>query len=624
MHTLNTNPANNHSKELGQLALIQIEEREADWQIDQFINREYREMLIKRRIEDEDKAFFNEYKPFGYPTFKAKVGAIQRKHSLEIRSLERKLKNIRTSYDDVREQIEFETKREISCIEIETEIYTRPRNIQVIIEAAKERLINSKHNDITEHDFEIIELSSGDLKKYAIRKADEYQEHFSEWILTDDNKVLPRDEPEEVPEEPKSLKYLTRRQRKVRAALELSLSLVGKYSIKRATIRQLAERKRMDDQTKRFLDTHKIRSKDGVEIKLKDIALTLKKRMNEVYCMATGIQRQCEMQGMVWASIVITLPGRFHPNPQKESKTTWDGTLPSESRRILSKKWGKLRAYLAKYSITLTGLWTVEAQGDATPHMNYLIYFKPSDTAFIQQAFEKYFGGSFNPSPRAVQFRLGGDIKDDQKMASFATYALKYFTKSFTNDEEKDSKHNAAARGEAAWASSFNIRRYGFFGIPPLNGWRRVRACLAQPIDAELEALWQAANSKNSSEYIRLNGGIGIKNKDRPFQNISAPVEGKSYNVVIGVVNTKTGAQLISKEIGAYQIIECEPDDEEDKWWVKPNAKKFNDLDQQFATVTLRQSYPSSVLDAHSKTDFDSYYSPVFHRYPQSSPPLLH
>ena len=624
MPTTNTHNLTEQSIELGRAALLAQDEKEADWQIDQFIHREYREMLIKRRMEEENKAFFSEYKPFCYPTFKAKVGVIQRIHSLEIRSLARKLKNIRTSYADVREQIEFEIRREISCIEIETENYTRPCNIQVIIEAAKVRLINSKNNDITEHDFELIDLSPWDLKEYAIKKADEYQKNFTEWIFTHDYKVIQRDEPEEAPEEPKSLKYLTRRQRKVRASLELALKLVGKYSIKRATLRQLAERKRMNDQTKRFLDTHKVRSKTGVEIKLKDIALTLKKRMNEVYCMATGIQRQCEMQGMVWASIVITLPGRFHPNPQKESKITWDGTLPSESRRILGKKWENLRPYLAKYGITLTGLWTVEAHGDATPHINYLVYFRPSDTNFIRQAFEKYFGGSFNPSPRAVVFRLGGELKDGQKMASFASYALKYFTKSFANGENKDSKHNAAALGEEAWAASFNIRRYGLFGIPPLNGWRRVRACLAKPTDTGLEALWQAANSNNSSKYIRLNGGIGIKNKDRPFQNISVPVEGKSYNVVIGVVNTKTGAQLISKEIGAYEIIECEPDDEEDKWWVKPNTKKFSHLDQQLATVTLRHSYPSGVLNAHPETDFDSYYSPVLHRHPQISHPLLH
>ena len=190
MPTTNTHNLTEQSIELGRAALLAQDEKEADWQIDQFIHREYREMLIKRRMEEEDKAFFSEYKPFCYPTFKAKVGGIKRSHSLKIKSLERKLKNIKTLFADVREQIEFEISREISCIEIETDIYTRPGNIQVKIEAAKQRLINSKNNDITEQDFELIDLSSWELKEYAIKKAEDYQKNFSEWIFTHDYKVM--------------------------------------------------------------------------------------------------------------------------------------------------------------------------------------------------------------------------------------------------------------------------------------------------------------------------------------------------------------------------------------------------------------------------------------------------
>ena len=130
-----------------------------------------------------------------------------------------------------------------------------------------------------------------------------------------------------------------------------------------------------------------------VTISLADIGKTIKKSIAEMYCLSLGIQVEAEGQGCEWASIVCTLPARMHPNPTV-GENTWDGTTPNNAGKEISKKFARVRAILAKSGITLSGVWTREAHLDATPHVNYLVYFPAGMATKVENAFCKHFSQS--------------------------------------------------------------------------------------------------------------------------------------------------------------------------------------------------------------------------------------
>lgn len=289
--------------------------------------------------------------------------------------------------------------------------------------------------------------------------------------------------------------------------------------------------------------THTI-SNGKIKLKLSDVAQTIKKRVSEMFCESIGLQQEAEAAGMQWASVVVTATANKHPNPAS-GNNTWDGTTPSQTNKTFSRKFARVRAMLAKKRITLVGFWTREAHTDATPHVNYLIYFKKGEEEIVEAAFNKHFKHSKN----AVKFKLGEKvtyIDDDgkeQPAASFSSYAMKYFMKFLSETPDQKTLE------EAAWASTWNIRRFGFFGLPPIAIWRRMRKSEYKiEHKPELEELRLACRSNDFAKFIRLCGGLGIKRNKRDFQTV------RENSIVVGVEHVKSGEQHINKKLGEWVI----------------------------------------------------------------------
>lgn len=295
--------------------------------------------------------------------------------------------------------------------------------------------------------------------------------------------------------------------------------------------------------TKIWMENHVV-SNGKIKLKLSVIGQTIKKRVSEMFCAATGVQAIAEEYEMRWASVVVTLEAVKHPNP-KNGRSCWDGTTPKQSNKLFSKRFARVRAMLAKKGITLVGLWTREAHGDATPHVNYLIYFKIGEEAVVEAAFNKHFSHSNN----AIEFKIGekatyiDENGVEKKAASFSSYAMKYFMKFLS--EEPDEK----TLEESAWASTWGIRRFGFFGLPSIQIWRRMRKSEHSiKHSVELEELRLACRSNNFAEFIRLCGGLGIKRSKRDFQTI------RENDIVIGVKHVKSDTEFINKRLGEWSI----------------------------------------------------------------------
>lgn len=520
----------------------------------------------------------------------------------KIKEIQQDLSDLKHQNADDRE-LYNEPAAWLNLMPTSTEFYNCDEELNKDILNAFSLLIEKSRGEFSQSDLELLNLNKSQIKLIA-------EERLAEW----------RDSPNENLIEPHGSKRLNKHRKKLQGALTLHLGLVGgQYGSKRAINFMKWQRKNEQLSQAHWLKTTQVTNKKtGQKICLEDIAFTNEKRISEMMCRASGIEKYSELNGMRWARVVCTLPPRFHPNPT--TKNCWDGSLPDRATRVLQKRWVNLRAYLSKHRVKLTGIWTREAHADACPHVNYLIYFTRGNEEIVEFAFKKYFG----QSKPACDFMLGGETKDGKRPARFSSYCMKYFTKHFIEERLEELNSNLtqeeraklelereAALGEETAASNFGYRRYGFIGTPPINIWRRLRATDQTPDDIAIQELLSAAKASNYAEYIKLSGGLSIKNSERNFESIT--ITDQFNSEFVAVKNKSNGYEFIVKELNIWELSKIVIDiviEEKPPRTTNP--------------VTVNQSYPSGVLDAHSKTDFDSYYSPVRHRYPQNSAPPLH
>lgn len=317
-------------------------------------------------------------------------------------------------------------------------------------------------------------------------------------------------------------------QKRTREGLALHAMLIGGlYGYHRCTMAARKTRKKQLEKQDAWADAQVVFSTlTGNYFHLSGSTKKRQTRLAEMYVIAKGIETRIEADSLEWASVVVTAEPEMHPNPTR-GKRCWNGTLPHQSATILAERWALVRARLAKLDITLSGLWTREAHKDACPHVNFLIAFPKGTYREVKRDFLAVFGHS----KKAVRMRQGGRVAPGEKVASFASYAMKYFMKGFNAFGQDE-----AADGEEVTASHFAYRRHGFFGIPALSTWRELRRLSTCPKTSPLlAATWRAVHDKDAAEWIALSGGLACKQNQRPVQSLRETPKGYSTPQVVGV-----------------------------------------------------------------------------------------
>ena len=361
-----------------------------------------------------------------------------------------------------------------------------------------------------------------------------------------------------VKEAKRQTQVLRKAQKKEKSALEIKCGVIGgKYGgYDRATMRLINERKKKNKSIERFLNTHCAIGKNGEKVHLKDSA---KRKLAEHAIVMQGIEKAAEDMGMEWMKAVVTLAGEYHPNPSF-GKNNWNGMLPDESRAISQKQWTRVRSKLAKLGIILVGQWTVETNKDGTPHFNFLCYMPKGRENFVKQEFNSYMRNG-NKAKCAIEFVSMDQYMYDGK-CGFAKYAAKGIDPFLSNAIDANEEINKYALEEQVLASAFAWRRWGFFGIPPLSQWRALRRQNQCPSNATplVKSMWRAARSGNFAQFIKLNGGLGANKKNRTIETVSMPSPSGDSKIVVGVREKATGYELITKQLGYFELIKMLPE----------------------------------------------------------------
>lgn len=343
-------------------------------------------------------------------------------------------------------------------------------------------------------------------------------------------------------------------------ALALNAGTIGgAFGNKKCSYHAVSSYRTAREKEAHFLSTHFI-TNGKVKIMLSDAGSTLAKRRAEMYCVAKGIQTHEEATGKSWMSLVCTLKGIYHANPKyKKEGHIYNGMLPDDAAKLLSKYWGLVRANLEKIGIILVGLRTVEAQGDATPHMNFLVYFPNGRADKVEKAFRDQFGYT----KEAVKIKRDTDQDKNGNSASFASYAFKYFTKFLNNNPD------AKAEVEASWRRAHRIRGYAFFGIAPLKHWRLLRKSSKAPegkfAGDLLYDAWKAARDSDFAKFLSLTGGTAIRQSHRTIQTVHdviavTPTGSEeptaARKIAVGVYESTATVKNVTKIVGGrFQFI---------------------------------------------------------------------
>lgn len=334
-------------------------------------------------------------------------------------------------------------------------------------------------------------------------------------------------------------------------------------------------------------------------IPLSDVVTSDVARLAQYYTFTKGIQGLSE--GLRWAMLTITLPGEFHAAPANAKPDHfWNGSTPDEAHKVIGDGWKRLRAFLNKYKIKLSGVRTEEPMADGTPHWHCAFFYKTEEElnhicrgvltqfpaglrvrhskveekklVFSVQQYDSlidYDAGIFHSNVKKgaqCQLDLGaakesGDASSPA--ASFASYILKYIAKSLGVHGKKSEVHDSSSIAQSgpierviAHRKTYGIRSIQFFGIPrgAITGWqalRRVRLATASnlepnekiklvpPMIAILAGICQQGKGAGIVEFLKSIGGLS-----------SSPVQAKYKISILNAASLNSYGEKGTKPVG--------------------------------------------------------------------------
>jgi len=317
----------------------------------------------------------------------------------------------------------------------------------------------------------------------------------------------------------------------------------GKWGHKVCTPFELAMRERQIELQKEWAnETYLYQQESGRLIKMLTILQGAgKRRVAEILALSKGLQDYGEKYGLVPMFYTLTAPGKMHPNPTI-GRNSWDGSTPRMAQAWINKHHRSAYQLLREQDIFPSGIRTVEAQEDGTPHWHCCAWVRKGD----EEAFEK----ALRQVAPSWKKQVGCDVRnmlDDyydkegnlQPPSKAITYLFKYILKSIGGLDESDKIDKELAdsiRWQEAWRSTWNIRGYQFFGLPSQQSWRALRSIEKAPKDDLAREAWEAASNGQGCRFIEASGGLNVKRKERPL-SISIEKETLSYEDDVLVIN---------------------------------------------------------------------------------------
>lgn len=271
-------------------------------------------------------------------------------------------------------------------------------------------------------------------------------------------------------------------------------------------------------------DTEAICEDTGESFNLAEIAATgpanPKHRRAELMVRVRGLDEVAQRRGDVGLFITWTVPPELHAVDSRSCKPGQGARVtPREGQAWLRDQWARARAELHRQGVTYYGLRVAEPHHDGTPHWHLLLWVPEGQAPTLRNVLRDYvMDGDTRPSRRRHAQKT---VEIDRNRGSAAGYIAKYVAKAVDGHEldgivtrDADGREvwldrdaaDAAARVRA-WASTWGIRQFQFYGTPPVTVWRELRRLDRITTSRTAEAIRKAADAGEWDRYVMLMGG---------------------------------------------------------------------------------------------------------------------
>jgi len=187
-----------------------------------------------------------------------------------------------------------------------------------------------------------------------------------------------------------------------------------------------------------------------------------------------GIEQFSQTQGREALFLTITCPSRMHARSVAgELNPRYDGTGPRQAQAHLNGVWRKANRKLGHCGAQLSGVRIAEPHHDGCPHWHILMFVAPAHSALVVDTLRAYALSESPNEPGAAERRFKVE-RIDPARGSAVGYVAKYVSKNIDGegvdrDEETGAPGKDSAPRVVAWARTWNIRQFQFFGVPPIT-----------------------------------------------------------------------------------------------------------------------------------------------------------
>jgi hypothetical protein len=217
-----------------------------------------------------------------------------------------------------------------------------------------------------------------------------------------------------------------------------------------------------------------------------------------------GIEHHAKTKGQEALFLTITCPSRMHARHHTgATNERYDDTGPRAAQAYLNRVWRIAMRKLMHDGVSLSGLRVVEPHHDGCPHWHVLVFTAPEHSAALIETMQAYALSDSPNEPGAMERRFKVERIDPAK-GSAVGYVAKYVSKTIDGegvdfDEETDATGMDAAARIVAWARTWGIRQFQFFGVPPITPTRELYRL--KGIDVPSPGLKAAHQATKANDY---------------------------------------------------------------------------------------------------------------------------
>lgn len=251
--------------------------------------------------------------------------------------------------------------------------------------------------------------------------------------------------------------------------------------------------------------------------------------------------------------LTFTCPSRMHAvlSASGERNAQYDHTDPGQAQKHLTTVWSRIRAQLKRDGVLYYGMRVAEPHHDSTPHWHLCVFVAPHQEHHLVKICRAHLLREDADELGASEHRMGV-IRIDPNKGSAAGYVAKYVSKNIDghgiDQDESGMPVTESVQRVDAWASTWNIRQFQFFGTPSVSVWRELRRLNPATCPEPLREVTAAADAGDWKAYMEAMGGIQHAASAYPVK------VAKAWDDAPGRYGDAKGERVIGIQVGKLTV----------------------------------------------------------------------